>query len=235
MPCRTATGTLLAIMCMASVAMIFTGCESMKRAMDPEYAARQEKAEQEGAEKAYWANEVVTGSPEKLDTSGYKKLVVTVAVKGDDVLDSRGSMAIVESAFVNRLLGKGYLIAERSDLDRVLEEMGLQQQSGLTSTGDAVKAGRMLNAEGILVIELLRFHAINQRDIYDGGGVAWKREANVGLSAKLVDIQKGAQVWTASYFKKHSGFVAVDPQKALEISAGKVAEAFPAKAVPATP
>ena len=211
------------------------GCaETWRRMTDPVYAAQLEKSEREESEMVYWNAQVISGSPARLDVSSYKKLVVAVKVKGNDVVDQESGVSIVESSFSNRLLSKNYIIAARADLDQMLKEMNLQHNSGLTSTDDMVKAGKMMNVEAIMIIDLVRYRQESSQESVPAaaGGTTYRtvKTTHVGLVARLIDIQKGSQVWTASYFKDHQGVCGENQQKALELSAGRVAEAFPAKA-----
>lgn len=235
----TSSRTSLLIMALTG-SILLTGCETLKRTFDADYDAQQRRIEQEKhaaeqaeAEKAYWVAQAVKGSPEVLDTTSYKKLVVSTRVKTGSMDYSVTGQAIVEQAFVSRLLAKGYTIAEREDLDRAIKEMGLQQRSGLTTTEDVLKAGKMLNAEAIMIVDIVKYLPSQRQDSFrhaDGSvGINYLFTANVGLVVKLIDIQKGTQVWSASYFKEHKSPYANDPQKALELSAGKVADAFPDK------
>lgn len=229
----------LGITLMAVAAVLVTGCslDEMKRVTDPAYAERERTRERVESEAAYWAEQVVKGSPDKLDTRNYERLVLSVRdLCSDRDRFGQGRSPVVEAAVASRLLDKGYTLVERSDLDRVVREMGLQRSSGLTDTADVVAAGKMLNAGAILMVDVVRNSVQDQVQSAvgaSGGNMTWTtRRHDVGLVAKVVDIRRGAQVWTASYFKVHPHPIGFDPQKSLTLSAEKLADAFPAFQAP---
>lgn len=171
---------------------------------------------------------VVTAAPANFVSHTYSRIVVIPKVTGGNQF--RGNQAtignMIESSVVADLLNKGFTVVERSDLDRVLKEIGLQSNSGLTDTSNAVKVGRMLNADGLLIVDLSQLEE-NRENISNGaGGYFTFLSTGVSISAKFISIQQGTQVWVAS-FTGHRSEQTAD-QALQEVIAAIVAK-FPSK------
>jgi len=163
---------------------------------------------------------VVQGQPVNLDTHRYAKLVILVRNASTNAYDQNrqaGILSSIDSAATEVLLSKGYAIAERTDLDKVVKEMKFQQGSGLTDS-DAVSAGKMLNAQALMVITLNRLSSTSNTS----GG-----QTTIDIAAKLVDIETASTVWQASYSDSHVGTI----DDCLKPVAHGIVRSFP----PATP
>lgn len=157
----------------------------------------------------------IAGAPANFDSRGFNRIVVLPKV-GKDIESE------VEAAFAAALLTKGFVVVERSDLDRVLKEIGLQSDSGLTDTTNALKVGKMLNADGLLIITC---KAENRNRTTYANGPSTEYSTYVTASVKCVSIQQGAQVWVATYSDERY----VDVRKAVSEVVKALAEAFPSK------
>jgi hypothetical protein len=172
----------------------------------------------------------VTGAPATFDSRPFSRIVVVPKITAR-VDDPNGLNSAVESAFVASLLNGGFTVVERSDLDRVLKEIGFQSSSGLTESAQMVKVGKMLNADGLMIVEVNRAEDRTTTS-YSQGSASTFVSTFVGVSAKFVAIQQGTQVWVASYAGERYNKGVAD---AINEAAQAVAAAFPGKVPKAVP
>lgn len=100
----------------------------------------------------------------------------------------------VEDKFIEQLLGKGYRVADRSDVAQVINEIRFQHE-GLTEA-DAAKLGKMLNVPAVLVVTIeginvsLSSTAINGLTIYN---------IRTSVSARLIDVESAEVLGLTSF------------------------------------
>jgi len=85
----------------------------------------------------------------------------------------------VSDFFVGQLLKKGYTPVERAQVQAVFDEQEFQS-SDLTSPENVAKAGRILNVQAILVVNVPTF------------------EEELSMTAKLIDVEDAGIIWMAS-------------------------------------
>lgn len=100
--------------------------------------------------------------------------VVSVeGIGGDAARDQIASM------FNQALLGLGYSPIERSQINAVLEEQDFSR-SAVTSASGAAQAGRILNVDSVVLVNLPEFGD------------------NMSMSAQMIDVEDGTILWSAS-------------------------------------
>jgi hypothetical protein len=110
------------------------------------------------------------------DFSKVEKIAV-LSVTGEGSEASRNQIG---DFFVLEFLKRGYAPVERQQIDAILKEQGFQNTTGITSSEDAVKAGRILNVPAIVLV--------NVPD----------NEEEVSMTAKLVKVEDGTILWQAT-------------------------------------
>jgi len=163
-----------------------------------------------GPQDTILAEPVVTVS-RVFDSRVYRRL----AVYARDETDTRitdGGVHAVEDQFIEGLLGKGYVLAERSALPQVLSELGVQQ-SQVTEPALA-RAGRFLNVSAVVLVNVTRLTSrcgTNRGENYCYG--------IADLSARLIDAESGEVLWVGN----GSGAVRVLERANSERAVGAVA------------
>jgi hypothetical protein len=120
-----------------------------------------------------------------------------------------GLLRRVEDDFTMKIITKGYSVVSRSDVDRVMREIGFQT-SGLTDpTQKAAQMGKILNVPGIVLISVNhvqeRQHVIpassgSYRDkkgrfrSYESGP-AVTTISSAAVSARLIDVSTTDVLW----------------------------------------
>ena len=135
-------------------------------------------------------------------------------------------LTAVEDEFMKAGLRKGYRIADRSDVDRVLQEIHFQQ-SGLTDEAGAARLGKMLNVEVVLLIKVIPSKAIYHSEGPFGANHYYNATCNV--SARLISVERAEVLALASV--SHSG-IAADPDDFQDLAtqdATELAGALPGK------
>jgi len=102
--------------------------------------------------------------------------VAVVEVVGD--VGGEAARNAIADMFAMELMKKGYLPVERKQVQALLAEQEFQA-SELTTDAGAVAAGRILNVPAVLIINVPKFGE------------------NISMTAKMIDVQDGAWVWTA--------------------------------------
>ncbi len=102
------------------------------------------------------------------------------------VLDVQGNLVLNEASrnqvgdfFVMELLKKGYAPIERSQVQSLLNEQDFQQ-SDVTTTEEAARAGRILNVPAVILINIPKY------------------KEQISLTAKMVNVEDGSILWMAS-------------------------------------
>ncbi|MFL5344279.1 MAG: hypothetical protein ACJ8AT_05770 [Hyalangium sp.] len=112
------------------------------------------------------------------DARPYEKIAIVV-MDQDGRVQQNGEMRQIEGIFLKELLGKGYAVAARSDMDSVLSEIALQM--AMITEYDAMHIGQMIRARGILLISI--GHALN----------------TFSITARLLDTSQAQIMWVSSY------------------------------------
>ena len=120
----------------------------------------------------------VSGSGQYNQTYDFSSIertaVVSVEGVGGDA--ARGQIA---NLFNQALLGLGYSPIERSQINAVLEEQDFSR-SAVTSASGAAQAGRILNVDSVVLVNLPEFGD------------------NMSMSAQMIDVEDGTILWSAS-------------------------------------
>lgn len=108
-----------------------------------------------------------------------------------------GILRAVEDEFMRQVMEKGFVLAARSDIERVLREQRLQT-SGITEEAIA-RAGRALNVPAIMIVTVNNVSTArrNPPSLYNPSLVYYRSMANV--SARLVDTERAEVLWISSY------------------------------------
>lgn len=107
----------------------------------------------------------------------------------------------ISDFFVMELLQKGFAPVERSEVQAILKEQDFQM-SGTTSDEGVAKAGRILNAPVVMIINVPKFGD------------------NITLTAKIVDVEDGSILWMGSGSGKTTGLLATIGGAAAGVIAG---------------
>lgn len=174
----------------------------------------------------------VVGSPATFDPTPYARTGV-MAIDGRTVSNTvtgwnsdpyggktRGTLAIIESAFNAVLLDKGYELVDRGDFNQVVSELNFQSNFG-DSAQKVAELGKAMNVKAILVVRL------NSLAASAATGSNTQTGISIGLSAKLIDVTKASIVWQASWVGNQSVMDSSDEALAVERTARGVALALP--------
>ena len=171
-----------------------------------------------------------------VDVSTYKRIAIissvgTVEGQSNSYQQKTSASSIadgVTGVFNEVMLSKGFSVVERSDFDTVLKEQKFQSDWGGDSTRRAAEIGKALNVPAILIVRVSRA-SWRQRYGYNPstGTTLPDIDVNTSISAKLVDVERAAIVWQATYAGEQPGSNADAFQSVIEICARGVANAFP--------
>jgi hypothetical protein len=153
------------------------------------------------------------------------KLAVLVSAGRPGRLGSTDPQRLVEDAFLECLLAKGYTLAARSDVDAVLREKKFQE-SGATEEL-AASVGKVLNVPAVLLVRVTDLSSDTRQR-----GVVTTR-ASVG--ARLVSVESGAILWTGNHTDGGPTVGRSAAGAVLLGTASALAEAFPDKPKAARP
>lgn len=153
------------------------------------------------------------------NTVRYSKIAVLASsnVSADD-----GLLRRVEDESTFALISKGYQIASRSDIERLVGEIKFQS-SGITDSRGAA-LGRMLNVPGVFLITI---NEANVKEHYSQSYSYSSVEASV--SGKFVDVETGEVMWIATENNVQSRYYSGDPQDVVEELTRRIAGAFPTR------
>ena len=147
---------------------------------------------------------VQTSSRPGFNTQGLDKIAILVE-KGGEIPDR-----MIEDEFISALLRKDYTIAARSDTQAVLKEMQFQK-SGVTDD-DAVKLGKVLNVQAVLIVSVTSLK-VNK-----------KKRLECGLDARLIGVERSEMLWIGT----HSGTGEADNEnKLLKKLSAQLADSIP--------
>jgi hypothetical protein len=121
-----------------------------------------------------------------------------------------GLLRRMEDEFTMEIIGKGYSVVSRSDVQRVVTEMNFQA-SGLTDSGEkgAAKIGKILNVPGIVLVGV---NNVAEQNHFTPGSSGYTRNkkgevssystgpsnmviSSAAISARLIDVQTTDVLW----------------------------------------
>jgi hypothetical protein len=134
----------------------------------------------------------------------------------------------VEDEFLQALIGKGYSLVSRSDMQAIVKEQQFQQ-SGLTED-NAAAAGKLLNVPAVLVVSINECTSANNRTANSTRSVL---TGQVSLGARLIGVESGG-IWWAHQTSQTSPLDSPGQLNSLlERAAKELAALFPDKNAPA--
>lgn len=128
---------------------------------------------------------------------------------------------LVEDEFMTGLIGKGYSVPARSDIEKIMKEQQFQH-SGLADE-DAAKLGKILNVPAILIVSLTQYE--NKNSGHTSNQYIMDR-VEATLSARLVSVEKTEVLWVGTYSaraKKDQG------SNLCATIARRIADSFPSR------
>ena len=132
----------------------------------------------------------------------YDRLAVIVFDETKQVRQ-KGTLRQVEDVFMQAALEKGYTLAARSDVDKLIQE--LRFQNSAISENHAAKIGRLLNVRAVILVSINDISAKEYKPlVYVKGKRYYMATANI--SARFVEVSRGEVVWLSS----HTGRSSVD-------------------------
>jgi hypothetical protein len=140
-------------------------------------------------------------SPEK-----YGRVAVIAIAEQPNV--NPGLLRRMEDEFTMEIINKGYSVVSRSDVQRVVQEMKFQNDSGLTD-GRAAKLGKILNVPGIVLVGV---NNVGEREKIIPASSGYYRDkkgrvsayssdadsmiiSSAAVSARLIDVQTTDVLW----------------------------------------
>lgn len=121
-----------------------------------------------------------------------------------------GLLRRMEDEFTMEIIGKGYSVVSRSDVQRVMNEISFQA-SGLTDSGEkgAAKIGKILNVPGIVLVGV---NNVAEQNHFTPGSSGYTRNkkgqvsaysngpsnmviSSAAISARLIDVQTTDVLW----------------------------------------
>jgi len=128
------------------------------------------------------------------------KSVAVVDFSNTSVFGNSGN--VIEDEFVYQLLKAGFKVIERSKVDLVLKEKGIASLS--ENDPELIKSiGRILGVDAIITGTVSKYIADGKNTIYttdNSGNVTaqvFLTEAEVDVSARMIDVYTGEVVWSA--------------------------------------
>lgn len=121
-----------------------------------------------------------TGKGESFAKAGYDfSKIDKVAIIDVTGIRSEAAKNQVIDFYAMEMLPKGYTLVERSQVKSILKEQEFQT-SGVTTEQDAVKAGKILNAQAAMIINVP------------------SNKDEINMTAKMLDVQDGTILWIGS-------------------------------------
>ncbi len=143
-------------------------------------------------------------SPEK-----FRRVAVMAVAEQPNI--NPGLLRRMEDEFTMEIINKGYSVVSRSDVQRVVQELNFQQNSGLTNGGEraAARIGKILNVPGIVLVGV---NNVGEREHYTPGSSSYTRNkkgevssystgpssmviSSAAVSARLVDVETTDVLW----------------------------------------
>jgi uncharacterized lipoprotein YajG len=134
----------------------------------------------------------------------------------------------IEDAFITAAFRKGYRVSDRSDVDKVLQEIRFQQ-SGLTES-DAARLGKMLNVPAVLIVKI-RGAGVNsqQTGLILNNQVQYNYVAWCEMSVRLISVEKAEVLGLADYGSRRYTDSRQNVNPAVYFDALQLAQALPAR------
>lgn len=136
----------------------------------------------------------------KSSTSRFPKVAVYVENLSNDERSKAGANLerAVEDEFIGSLLQKGYKVASRSDVEKLMQEIAFQEsgktkQAGLPDNKVA-QIGKMLNVPAVVIASI---QEASTRNLNDGSNAYFAATGTV--SARLISVEEGEQIGLSSY------------------------------------
>jgi len=123
--------------------------------------------------------------------------------------------------FILELMKKGFDVAERSKLESILKEQNLGI-SGLIEPSTAKVMGKIFGVDAIVAGSIIQYLPAQKRTVWFSSGdtivitpglyvvergdnyVVYLTDAEIGVSARMIDVETGSIVWVAS--ESYRGF-----------------------------
>lgn len=112
---------------------------------------------------------------------------------------------MIEDEFVTALLGKGYGLISRSDIDDAIEEIRFQDPAAGFVEEAVAKMGRMLGVRAVLLVSLTGISAGMEEDPVSSivsGYPRMQYVASASLGARLLDANTGELLWASTHTAK---------------------------------
>jgi hypothetical protein len=143
-----------------------------------------------------------------------------------------GVLRKMDDEFSYALIGKGYELLARADLDVVLNEITLDRL-GLTESR-AAQIGRMVNAEAVLVVSVTSIDVcVEHATVYTGKHRPPHIQpifcTRAAVSARLIDVSSSNVLWLASHTGEGRSWRSEDTVGLIPTVAIDVARAFPTR------
>jgi curli biogenesis system outer membrane secretion channel CsgG len=125
--------------------------------------------------------------------SGYNftKIKRIAVLDFTDAFNQPLSGTMASEVFIKYMLKAGYDVVERNELDKILKEKNISA-SGLT---DRKNIKKLLGIDALVAGSVEAF--IPETDTYEGGYPRFVA-AQVGIAARIVDVETGETVWSGS-------------------------------------
>ena len=110
----------------------------------------------------------------------------------------------VADEFVLQLLDRDVMVIERSRLESVMKEQDLWK-SGSMDSATIKKIGKLLGVDALIIGTVTKYIPDRKERFYLRGEQDKLREeifivnAEVGISARMVDVENGVVIWASSY------------------------------------
>lgn len=110
----------------------------------------------------------------------------------------------IADEFVFQLLSRGIPVIERSQLESIIKEQDLGH-SGRLDTATVKKIGKILGVDALIIGTVTKYIPDRKERIYLKDEEGRMREqifmvnAEVGINARMVDVETGAIIWASSY------------------------------------
>jgi curli biogenesis system outer membrane secretion channel CsgG len=131
-----------------------------------------------------------------------------VAVLGfNDAAYYPNSGAMVSELFIKYLLGSGYNVIERTQLDAILKEYQLSSQ-GITDPAEAKRLGKIAGVDALVIGSIP--YVVPERSFYDNGEMRYVA-AQVGVTFRMISVETGEVIAAGS-----NTYDAMDVQTAFE-------------------
>jgi hypothetical protein len=107
-----------------------------------------------------------------------------------------GALREVEDEFMRAIIERGYKVAARSDVDKILQELKFQR-SGLTER-EVARIGKLLGVPAVILVSINRISAEPYQPMISQQGVQYYN-VTASISARLISTEQGEVLWLSSY------------------------------------